>query len=127
MDGVRELDCICKGIVFVDYAHTLAQEDTKVAILCYYGKKRMKNTIECLRLLFYPALTGSKPTPQDSERSEEWGITARKSPIGSTNLLEKSTPKGSFTLCNGKKKGGESVIKNMNRQISMFLITENNE
>ncbi|PEZ05966.1 hypothetical protein CN326_12200 [Bacillus sp. AFS018417] len=33
------------------------------------------------------ALTGSKTPSQDLERIEEdrWGITARKSPIGSTN------------------------------------------
>ncbi|PEZ06576.1 hypothetical protein CN326_10035 [Bacillus sp. AFS018417] len=35
----------------------------------------------------YPALTGSKPPPEGSERGKEdrWGITTRKSPIGSTN------------------------------------------
>ncbi len=35
----------------------------------------------------YPALTGSKSLPQSLEESKKrrWGITARKSPIGSTN------------------------------------------
>ncbi|MGG0188594.1 hypothetical protein, partial [Bacillus rhizoplanae] len=37
---------------------------------------------------FYPAILGAvRPSPQDSERSEEdrWGITAGMRPIGSTN------------------------------------------
>jgi hypothetical protein len=54
-------------------------------------------------MVFYPALTGSKPPPQDVEKNEEdrWGITARKSPIGSTNHqwgMKKTPTDGSFTL-----------------------------
>ncbi len=53
---------------------------------------------------FYPALTGSNtPTSRLRERSEEdrWEITARKSPIGSTNhqwWMKKTPTDGSFTL-----------------------------
>ncbi len=46
-----------------------------------------------------------RPPPQDSKRNEEvrWEITARKSPIGSTNHqwgMKKPPLNGSFTLCN---------------------------
>ncbi len=52
---------------------------------------------------FYPALTGSKtPTQKFSESKEvRWGLTARKSPIGSTNDqwgMNKTPTDQSFTL-----------------------------
>ncbi|MGF9964646.1 hypothetical protein [Bacillus rhizoplanae] len=34
---------------------------------------------------------------------------------------------GTMIVSSRYKKGGEPVIKNMNRQMSMFLIAENNE
>ncbi|PEZ07683.1 hypothetical protein CN326_06760, partial [Bacillus sp. AFS018417] len=46
-----------------------------------------KKQAEFIQLAFFrsiPLFAGSKPPPQDAEKSEEdrWGITARKSPIG---------------------------------------------
>ncbi len=39
-----------------------------------------------MAVFFYPALTGSKPPPQNSAKAKKLGgSTARKSPIGSTN------------------------------------------
>jgi len=45
-----------------------------------------------MEVSLYPALTGSKGWRKAGKK------TVRKSPIDSTNLLEKNTPKGSFTL-----------------------------
>ncbi len=51
--------------------------------------------------LFYPALTGSKTPTIERSEEDRWGITAHKSPIGSTNHqwgMKKTPTDGSFTL-----------------------------
>ncbi|PEZ10577.1 hypothetical protein CN326_01375 [Bacillus sp. AFS018417] len=60
-----------------------------------------------MEVSLYPALTGSKaPTSRFRENEEaKWGITARKSPIGSTNhqwRMKKTPTNGSFTLSHTK-------------------------
>ena len=57
--------------------------------------------------VIHPALTGSKPPPQDAEKSEEdrQGITARKSPIGESfpSVGNEAPTDGSSTLYAGKQ------------------------
>ncbi len=65
-----------------------------------------KKQAEFIQLAFFrsiPLFAGSKPPPQDAEKSEEdrWGITVRKSPIGESfpSVGDEETPAdGNFTV-----------------------------